>query len=397
MTAFQKDVLTLVKAALIPNTSVTLDDTFDWGALMSLAQTHQIVPLLYYGINKCSTKVPKAVLAEFKNETLVCIIADEKQNHTIKEVLDAFSENGIDHMPLKGVVIKQLYPASEMRLMGDADILIREKQYKAIRPLLLSLGFKEGVKSPHEYIWVKQDIFYIELHHKLFAPRNKEFIKFYGDGWDKALPCSNVPHRFEMDDEATLAYLVSHLAKHYRDSGIGIRHLLDIWIFLLAKPALDMRRVADDLAQLRLDEFFDNLIKTFAVWFEDAEQTEATELITKRVFASGSYGTNVSKSVVDVTENIHSQRQLNHARWTYLLRACFPSYQGMCIKYKWLKYCPILLPVMWIVRLFGIALFKQKKISQTKHKFDQMTPELLNAEQRERHAVGLHFAFEDEE
>lgn len=397
MTAFEKDVLALVKAALIPNTNVTLHDGLDWSALLSLAQSHQIVPLLYYGIKKCGAEVPSAVLAKFKSETLGCIIADEKQRHTVQEVLHAFSENGIDHMPLKGVVIKPLYPASEMRMMGDADILIREDQYETIRPIVLSLGFEEGVKSPHEYIWIKKGALFLELHHRTFAPRNKEFVKFYGDGWLKAVPCSDAPHRFEMDDEATLAYLVSHLAKHYRDSGIGIRHLLDIWLFLRAKPALDKKRLANDLAQLRLDEFFDNLIKTFAVWFEDAEPTEVTELITDRVFASGSYGTQDSKSVVNVTEAIHSQKQLKHARWVFLLRHIFPSFGTMRVKYKWLGRCPILLPIMWIMRLFEIVLFKQKQIAKTKNEFDQMTPELLDAEQKERHAVGLHFAFEDEE
>lgn len=397
MTVFQKDVLALIKAALIPNTSVSLHDGFDWNALLALGQAHQIIPLLYYGIKRAGIGAPDAVLARFKSETLSCIVADEKQCHAVNEVLQAFEEHGIDHMPLKGVIIKPLYPASEMRMMGDADILIRETQYEQIRPLLLSLGYEEGVKSPHEYIWIKKGSLFLELHHRTFAPRNKEFVRFYGDGWLKASPCADTSCRFELDDEATLAYLAAHLAKHYRDSGVGLRHMLDIWMFLRAKPAIDQKRLADDLAQLRLDIFYANLLQTFSVWFEDAEPNEVTDLITNRVFASGSYGTQNSKSVVNVTEAIRTQGQLRTARWFYLFDLIFPSYQSMCFKYRWLKRCPVLLPVMWFVRLFDILLFKTKKIKNTKQKFDQMTPELLDAEQRERHAVGLHFAFEDEE
>ncbi len=397
MTAFQRDVLALVKAAFVPNTKVELHPDFDWNALLSLGRAHQIVPLLYYGIKHACVDVPEHFFVQLKSVTLGCIVADEKQRHAVKEVLQAFSENGIDHMPLKGVVIKSLYPAPEMRLMGDADILIREEQYEKIRPIMLSLGFEEGVKSPHEYIWIKKGSLFLELHHRTFAPRNREFVSFYGDGWLKALPCSDATCRYEMDDEATLAYLVTHLAKHYRDSGVGIRHLLDIWMFLRAKTDLNHKRLQDDLVQLRLDAFYENLLNTFATWFDGAEATEVTDLITARVFGSGSYGTQNSKSVINATETIHSQKQLKIARWVYLLRHIFPSFRTMCVKYNWLRYYPFLLPIMWIVRLFEIVLFKQKQIAKIKNEFDQMAPEILNAEQKERHAVGLHFAFEDEE
>lgn len=37
----------------------------------------------------------------------------------------AFDAGGIDYMPLKGSILKDLYPRHEMRMMGDADILIR--------------------------------------------------------------------------------------------------------------------------------------------------------------------------------------------------------------------------------------------------------------------------------
>ena len=46
-------------------------------------------------------------------------------------------------MPLKGCNMKALYPSPELRVMGDADILIRVEQYDRIRPIIQSLGFEE--------------------------------------------------------------------------------------------------------------------------------------------------------------------------------------------------------------------------------------------------------------
>ena len=64
----------------------------------------------------------------------------------------AFEKNGIAHMPLKGILMKQLYPRPDMRIMGDADILIRVEQYEKIKPLLEELGFAEKLESDHELI-----------------------------------------------------------------------------------------------------------------------------------------------------------------------------------------------------------------------------------------------------
>lgn len=48
--------------------------------------------------------------------------------------------------------------------------------------------------------------------------------------------------------------------------------------------------------QLQLDVFYTNVIDTFKVWFEDAEPTPKTELITDVIFKSGAYGSKKSTS-----------------------------------------------------------------------------------------------------
>ena len=37
--------------------------------------------------------------------------------------------------------MKALYPAPELRVMGDADVLIRLEQYEKIVPLMEKMGF----------------------------------------------------------------------------------------------------------------------------------------------------------------------------------------------------------------------------------------------------------------
>ena len=56
----------------------------------------------------------------------------EKQEKTLAEITKALSEAGIPFLPLKGIVMRRLYPKPWMRLSGDIDILIKEADKKRI-------------------------------------------------------------------------------------------------------------------------------------------------------------------------------------------------------------------------------------------------------------------------
>ena len=79
--------------------------------------------------------------AREKFGTLKAVIAvgmmkSEKQLEAVNKIYAAFDKNGIDYLPLKGCNMKYLYPKPELRSMGDADILIREEQYKSIKDIV---------------------------------------------------------------------------------------------------------------------------------------------------------------------------------------------------------------------------------------------------------------------
>jgi hypothetical protein len=57
-------------------------------------------------------------------------------------LLDAFSENGIEVMPLKGPVLAEaLYGDRTARQSGDLDLLVESRQFPAAKALLLGMGF----------------------------------------------------------------------------------------------------------------------------------------------------------------------------------------------------------------------------------------------------------------
>jgi peptidyl-prolyl cis-trans isomerase B (cyclophilin B) len=95
---------------------------------------------------------------------------------------------------------------------------------------------------------------------------------------------------YNMTAEDNMVYLFTHFAKHYRDCGIGIRHLVDLWVYKYNNPSLDEEYINKELEKLQLDVFYSNIIKTLGVWFEDAECDDVSDFITQVIFSSGVYG-----------------------------------------------------------------------------------------------------------
>ena len=56
-------------------------------------------------------------------------------------LFERMEKGQIWYMPLKGTVIKELYPSIGMRQMSDFDILFDKKYAENVREIMLDLGF----------------------------------------------------------------------------------------------------------------------------------------------------------------------------------------------------------------------------------------------------------------
>ena len=175
----QKTIILLIKSAIY-NTKVVIQDGFDWTEAEKIIRRHNIYGLILYGLYNSDIAVPKWLNDKFCSRTFLL----ENLWNKGDEIQKRFKENGIEFIPLKGIVLKDLYPSPHMRSMSDIDILIKEKEYnKKIKPLMLEMGYTEGKESDHELHWEK-DGQMIELHKRIIPSYNKDFYKVIGDGWN---------------------------------------------------------------------------------------------------------------------------------------------------------------------------------------------------------------------
>lgn len=387
MEAFKKDMLGIIGNA-VNGTKYAVSEDFDWKKAYDVSKKHQIFSPVYYGALADPSFMKSEVFSAFTEANVSCVGISERQIYIASELKKIFIENGISFLPIKGIVLKKLYAYPEMRTMSDIDVLIKPEEYDKIREALMAAGYFEGIESDHELHWKKDDVF-IELHKRLIPSYNEDYYDYYGDGWRVAKPVGG--GEYCMSDEDFFIYIFTHFAKHYRDSGAGIKYVTDFYLYLKKHENLDFGYINGELDKLGLSVFYKNVERMMRVWFDGAEPDEITERLTDKIFESGVYG---DAANVPLAEGLKISKSHKNVKGHKFFTMLFPSFTSMKMIYPVLKKAPVLLPVMYVARWFS-ALFNPKKIKKSVNNLKNYDDESVQKYREELNFVGLDYNFND--
>ena len=362
----------LIKSALTGQ-KATVNSNINWDKIIKIAKLHQIVPIIFYGLKNSNIATPfDDYLFEITTQH---IIIEQQQLNIIKELKTAFEKNNIDFALLKGGRLKYLYPKSEMRVMGDIDILIKPHQYEKTRQLMLEMNFEERFQWDYECHWRKSGI-NLELHKHFNSNNGEKLYAFFGDIWKKLTPESGAKNSFVMSKEDEYIYIFAHLTRHYRTGGIGLRQFIDLYTFNLKYPQIDMTYVENSLKQLGYFEFYQNVIKTLECWFNGANADESVKSITLYTLKSGLFGTSENTDMSSIYEAVKKSGNAKKARRKALRVALFPPVSDIKKHYKILAKAPYLLPAVWVVR-FLTVIFKPQRIKDNANRLKKFSPKAV--------------------
>ncbi len=393
MDLFQQQALALIKGALTGE-KCTLSETPDMDGLFQLAGKHKIGALMYYALHEAGYD-DEPVAQKLFFHCCRYMAVSEGQMAMIERVFSAFEEHHIDYLPLKGVLLKSIYPRPEMRRMGDADILFRREQYDAIKEILTEMGFTFDYETDHEAVW-KHPSLLLEMHKRIVPRRDQDLYRYFGNGWSHAVADGNDTSRYHFTPEMQFVSLFVHLVKHYRGGGIGLSHMIDLWVFCNHHPELDEAMIRAELDKVYLGEFYANVWETLRVWFEGAEANEKTDFITNVIFENGVYGTRERAHLSYVAKSGHGEHAQKNNYVSRVLRLAFPSKKSLQTKYPVLRRHGWLLPFVWIVRWVDGLLFRRKHIAQRKEDIQRTNAESVEQFEQALHYVGLDYHFEEE-
>lgn len=386
MNDFHNSVIKLIDSALTGK-SYDFSSDLDLEKVYKLAKKHNIVPLIYYGALNSALDSNSKTMQEMFANTCQNMYVSMQQMHLIDETFECFLKEGIKFMPLKGSLLKKLYPKPEMRVMGDADILIELSQYEKTSNIMRSLGYDEKYESDHELVWIKNNLM-VELHKSLVPTYSKDYYSYYGDGWKMAK--KNEGTRYYMTDEDQLVYLFTHFAKHYRSSGIGIKHIIDLRVCLNQNPNLDMVYIHTELKKLRLYDFYTNVMDTLAVWFDGKEENDKTRFITEVIFNNGVFGLKESGVLWTAIKGENVGKSTTEIRVKKIFKTIFLPYDKMSQIFPVITKYPFLLPILWFVRIAKL-MFKKGKIKNYTNELDALSKKKIENYYDELTFVGFEF------
>ncbi len=378
-------LIALVRSAMTEQ-YIPLPEGFALPTVLPMAKKHQIAPILMQAMTYQTSSDAAMCRMQLLQSSAMSLSISETQMAEVQTLCEAFAEAGVDHAPLKGVLIKRYYPMESMRSMSDIDILVRTEQYAKIEPIMKRLGYTFEVESDHEYNWRKGHV-HAELHKCLIPSYNEDYYSYYNDGWDFFHPTKD--HRYEMQDEDLFIYLFTHYTKHFRDGGIGVKHLTDLWVFRRAKPNMDESYLIKELKKLHLDEFYANVTATAEYWFEDGELTDTVERMTHHIITCGAFGRQALQQKAEALRNAPAKGKHSKLRW--VLRKIFLPYKNMCQKYPFLRRLPFLLPIMWIARWFTAVFFKPKSLKKDIKNATEMSQDSIDGYAEYLQSMGIYF------
>lgn len=390
MNSVKKAIELIIKAAItgekqVMPTDATLEDIY------TQLKRHSILTLGYHGLVICGADKKHAVMQQLFKDYIATMMRSERQLAEKDRLLQIFEDNGIDYLPLKGCNMKALYPKPELRVMGDADILIHESDYAKISGLLKNSGFEQTAGADHTLNW-KNDSLYLELHRRLVPVDDKDYLAYFGDGWQRAIHQKG--HCWEYSTEDEFIFLFTHFARHIRFGGVGYRQFTDIWVYTRHYTDLDYGYINAEMEKLQLREFFENAMKTVSACFEDGDTDEKTDFISEFIFNSGSWGSitsyTISRSVRDKASGESGGRGV---KTQTLVRAFFPRLHSMSAHYRILEKHPALLPAMWVVRWCDIAINRPKNVSRRFRQVSAINEDNVAQRKEIMDAVGLTYNF----
>ncbi len=387
----RQGILILLKSA-VTGEKLPLPVEFHLEEAEAYIKSHQIGALIYEGASNCGADASLPIMQKLFRSYCKNLVVSEGQLRAIDKLCSAFDEAGIDYMPVKGCNMKPRYPKPELRAMGDADILIKLDQYDRIRPIMERLCYEEILESDHELIWQTKAL-ELELHKRLVPSYNTDYYRYFGDGWQLAKIQKGT--RWAMTPEDEYIYLFTHFAKHYRDGGIGLRHLLDLWVYEKSVPAMDEAYLKQELTKLQLWEFRQNICRVLRVWFCGEEPDEKSAFILDVVFGSGSWGSEENKTAASGFRDARNTGSAGSGNRMYLVKLLFPPLSAIKQQYPVLEKAPVLLPIFWVVRWVRTLLFRRERIAEQRAHMQQRSADKIETYEQALDYVGLDFHFKE--
>lgn len=359
-----KFLFELIDSALNGTLWHYIPENMDWEYFLKLCCYQKIDNLIAYALDHTdkNTEIPGQISRALEHAREKGMAREATQYFSLEEIQKSFEEKGVQNIPLKGVQLKEYYPFPDMRFLTDLDILCRRSDANEIEQIMEELGYTLDHKGDHHDVYVRIPFMTVEIHWSCYT-YNKKLDHILSEVWNRSQPWGQWKYSRKMGWEDYYVYMTGHMAKHLKYSGIGIRMLLDFYIFeQQLKKDCDWTYIKECLEKAELLKFA-HTISDFTGTCLDQEGVLTAEykILLEHILGSGAYGTTQNISGSQFLKDGGSRLSILKNRLRIIRSILFPSLSGMKQFYPWLNRWPVLLPAAWGVRLTKKFIFENRR------------------------------------
>ncbi|MBR3988190.1 MAG: nucleotidyltransferase family protein [Clostridia bacterium] len=348
---YGKYITSLISSVILNTAPPVPFSGIDWEVLYHLAKKHSVAIIIYPAIK--SLNLPEDISKLFEADKNRIVSRTTRQSIESDRVLNIFEENDIKYIKLKGIHIKEFYPAPYMRTFSDIDLCLSEDGREKAKPIMKELGYKlENVLDFHDEY--EKDNFYIyELHHPIVSDE-LFYSDIFSDPFSKAHAVSDSNLSFVLNNEYFYLHLFFHLHRHFVTRGCGIRLFVDLLVFQQNIKDVDYDFIKSVLDKYDMTDFYDSVQKLIDYFFFDKTADKNTLTIAEFILKNR-FNEEFNKRFA----NLNFWGKIKH-----FSKLWFPPAKELSFRYPVLEKAPILLPVCWVRRICYSLFFNRSAIKK---------------------------------
>ncbi len=336
----------------------------DLDSIFKISESHSIEPVITYALEAVGLADKKWLDSKY-NAIHKNMLFDMER----AKIISFMENNEISHMLLKGIILKNLYPKPGMRKMADNDIWFDENKADLLETFMRSLGYEDVEKEAgcHD-VYTRPPVYNFEMHRSLFNSATPDkIINYYSDIYPLLKKDENKKFGYSFSKEDFYIYVTAHEYKHFTHAGIGVRALLDCWVYIKKYgDSLDWEYIKSITDKLDMTDFEQSRRILAQKLLSDANKIsldkDQTELL-KIYMRSATYGTFESRMSSKVRELQGDNSKVTFkSKLKYFLKWCFPGRETYKDDYPFIYKHKILLPFGFVPRVFKALVYRRKRL-----------------------------------
>lgn len=379
----------LCKCAIEKTISSSPPKNLDFRIFYKFCQEHRLTNIAYAALKYSEADInaiPEMII--FKDKYEQAVLNDAAQHYYLDQIKEAFKKNKIDYVLLKGAVLKDIYPSSDFRQSSDMDIFIKYSDTYKAKDVMLELGFENITFGNDDATdnYCADKFSYIELHKKLIPQRYK-WAEECNKIADRFISKGN--HEYVMSDEDFYIFMITHIAKHLSWSGVGIRSILDIWIYLKTHQNLNWSFINEVLKKCDLTLLHSKLMDLVDYWFNGKTPENDIQFLSDYIATSGWNGREIQMKAFNINALGAVNRSSIYVKIKAFFKIAFIGIDALKTRYPILEKYSFLLPVCWIHRGISVIFTRRQNIRSAIYQYDKINMDEVRKIDSLRKKLGL--------